>query len=115
MRVLEISAAVALTVVASVGVLAMGWYRSAAAQPAHSPPPPLLRVQAVVRQLDLKTGLVRVGDPIKPIVLHVGDRATVFNRGRFARLEELRVGQSVCAAYEEAEPLEVQWIEPCAN
>lgn len=115
MRVLGMVSALALSVAASLGVLALGLYQLAAPAPWASPaPPPLLRMQTVIRAVNLNSGELLVGDPGHPQILHVGPDATVFAQGRMTRLGALRVGQSVCAAYESHRALEVLWIEPCA-
>lgn len=119
MRLLEISAAVGLTAFASVGIVALGLYKSAAAEPMVQRPVQLVRVQAVLREVRLAAGEVRIGDPLKPLTVVVGDGATVFTEGRIGTLADLEIGQSVCVAYdadgEGDGRVNAEWIEPCTQ
>ena len=117
MRLLEIAAAVGLTAAASVGIVALGMYKSARAEPLPSAPSQLVRLQGVLREVDASAGVLKVGDPSKPMTLSVGDQTTVFTHGRIGTLRDLRVGDPVCVAYEADGVADgrvtAEWVEPC--
>lgn len=119
MRLLEIAAAVGLTAAASVGIVALGMYKSASAEPLIKQPAQLVRLQGVLRDVDVPNGLLRVGDPNKPMTMVVNDDSTVFTQGRIGTLGDLKVGQSVCVAYDADGHADgrvtAEWIEPCVQ
>ncbi|MBX5480352.1 MAG: hypothetical protein IRZ16_00685 [Myxococcaceae bacterium] len=119
MRVWEIGAAAGLTAAASVGLVALSLHKSVAAGPLSRVPAQLVRMQAVLREVDAPHGLLRVGDPLRPMVVRIGEDTTIFARGRIGTVGDLRIGQSICVAYSadgrRDRHVDAEWIEPCAR
>lgn len=122
MRVLEVIAAVGLTALGSLGIVAMAWHRSAEAgvlTPVASPgtPTPLTRIRGIVEAVDLELGQLTLDAAHERVQLVVDPSTTIFIDGRREELTALPLGVPVCAAFENgrsAVPV-AQWLEPCAD
>lgn len=118
MRVLEVAAAVGLTALGSLGIVAMSWHRTAEAGVLpHQTPAPLTRARGLVQQLDLEHGQVTLDVADGAVALGVDSSTTVFIDGRPADLASLPIGVPICAAFESGQrelPV-AHWLEPCAD
>lgn len=119
MKVFQLGLAVSLTCAASLGIVSMSWHRKADAAPAQhalrSVPQPLERVRGTVVSLDGAARTLTLQVEEDEVVLHVNDHTSVFVAGKLGALEDLALGQSVCAAWEESPTPVADWLEPCAR
>ena len=94
------------------------WSMALAALPALAQEPALAQVRSLrevqgrITAVDPRGGMLTLEHPGGRVELRVDDSTTLFLPGHTGRLEDLRVGQQIRAAYEPRERGAVaQWIE----
>ncbi len=117
-RKLQLLVAVALTCVASLGILAFGFHGDGA-MPAlglgekdRHPAAPI-RAKGYLVGVDLARGTVTLALDGDTLTVRTDSGTAVFVEGRFGSLSELPLGGSVCAAVAGGTWPTAEWLEPC--
>ena len=118
----QLAVAVALTCVASLAILAFGWYGGTGGLSAlsHLPgaedgkhPAAPVRAKGYLVGVDLARGTVTLALEGSTLTVRTDAGTAVFVRGRFGSLSDLPLGGSVCAAVADGVWPTAEWLEPC--
>ncbi len=105
--------AIGLTTVSSIALV------TASVRPVDSDGPDgpaLERTRGTLQRIDARERLLSIDSEDLVVDIRLDDATTIFVGGRSAGLNELRVGEEVCATWEPGPPLPTaQWVEPCAD
>jgi len=119
MRLAEWAAAVGLTGLASIAILAFALHPGRPTHPvwAGGPPGPTLeRTRGTLELIDRATGTLRIVGEDDTIELQVDEGTTIFVHGRSQELGALKIGDEVCATWEPGPFMPAaQWVEPCTK
>lgn len=107
-RKLQLWVAVALTCVASLGILAFGFHEGDERHPAAP-----IRAKGYLVGVDLARGTVTLALDGDTLTVRTDAGTAVFVQGRFGSLSELPLGGSVCAAVAGGTWPTAEWLEPC--